>query len=94
MAEEKRHAIKLETNLTLGPEKSDFSLEKRRAAIKAALHAAVSGLAATTSGLATQVGRLADDVPWGEVIVGPIWEQRGPVEDGTRMQQVAELFWE
>lgn len=92
-----QHTIKLETNIRLGPEKKEFQIERRRAAIKAALQAAVAGLAATTSALGT-TALAADDggtPPWGEVIVGPIWEQANPPGDGgARFEQEASLFWE
>lgn len=100
MAEEKRNTIKLETHITVGPETSSFQVEKRRAAIRAALHSAVSGLAATTSGLAMQAAFFEGDggtppapPPWGEVIIGPVWEQANPPDGGTHMRQIAELFW-
>ncbi len=98
MEPKERHSIKLETHVTVGPESSSFQIEKKRAAIKAALHAAVSGLAAQTSILAEHALQVAEDggtPPWGEVIIEPIWEQRSPPDGGgARMRQSAELFWE
>jgi hypothetical protein len=77
----KKNSIKLETTVTVGFDNSDFDFEKRRAAILAALHAATTGLATTTSGLAGQAINSAADggtVPWGEVIIEPIWQERNP----------------
>lgn len=98
MADKKRkHAVKLQSTMTLGPHTSEFQIEKRRAAIKAALHSAVAGLAASTSSLAEQAifqtaGQDGGTPPWGEVIIGPIWEQADP--PGNVIRQEAELFWE
>ena len=91
----KKHIIKLDTRVSLGPEHSNLHLDKKRAAIKAALHSAVAGLAATTSGLAQTVNveGMHSDTPWGEVIIGPVWEER--VRDESVLTQAAELkFWE
>jgi len=94
----KKRVIKLETKMTLGSEKPEFQLEKRRAAIKAALLSATAGLAATTSGLAAQAINLgAEDggtPPWGEVIIEPIWYEKNP-DLGEVLLQASELsFWE
>ena len=92
----KEHVIKLETKMTLGIEKSEFDLEKRRAAIKAALHSATASLAATASSLAGQVARFEGDggaPPWGEVIIEPVWPEKNP-EFGQILAHSAELrFW-
>jgi len=85
----KRHVIKLETKMTLGLESPEFQLERRRAAIKAALVSATANLAAATSALAAQIvnfeepgdgglppGGAPPQPPWGEVIMGPIWAER------------------
>jgi hypothetical protein len=98
MENKQKHVIKLETKVTLGFEKPEFHLEKRRAAIHAALSAAIAGLAATTSGLAAQAVNLeAGDggtPPWGEVIIEPVWQERNP-EVGHVLSGGAELsFWE
>lgn len=94
----KKHVVKLESKVTLGFEKPGFQLDKRRAAIKAALQAATAGLAATTSGLVAQaVGLEGEDggtPPWGEVIIEPIWYERNP-DVGDILLEAAELsFWE
>jgi hypothetical protein len=92
-----QHTIKLNASITVSPEKKEFDLERRRAAIKAALNAAVAGLAATTSALATSA-LPADDggtPPWGEVIVGPVWERANPPPGPkAEFELMAELFWE
>src|SRR5262245_54612082 len=97
----KKHVVTLETRVTLEAGKGEHNLEldKKRAAIKAALHAATAGLAATTSGILAQAVSLepADGgtppVPWGEVIIGPIWEERNP-ERAETLRQSGELgFW-
>ncbi len=91
----RKQVIKVETSVTLGAEKSEFHVDKRRAAIKAALHAATANLAATASGLAAQAvpNITADDPPWGEVIIGPIWEEKNP--EFQILREAAELsFWE
>jgi hypothetical protein len=76
---------------------SHVNLEKRRAAIQAALHSATAGLVAQTSALAGQVIRAEDDggtPPWGEVIIEPIWYEKNP-ELGGILREAAEIsFWE
>lgn len=92
--------IKVQAKVTLGHDTPAFQLEKRRAAIKAALRSALAGLAATTSGLVAQTGtaQALDDggtPPWGEVIIGPIWEERNPPELSHTIIEAAEIkFWE
>ena len=64
-----------------------MEIEKKRAVIKAALLAATAGMAVTAAANAQASGSgggveqsqlLVGEVPWGEVIIGPIWEQRNP----------------
>jgi len=93
----KTHVIKMQTSVTLGFDKPEFCVEKRRAAIQAALRAATAGLAATTSGLAGQVIRQDEGdggtPPWGEVIIEPIWYEKNP-EFGDILRESVELsFW-
>jgi hypothetical protein len=94
----KKRVIKFETKMTLGSEGPDFHLEKKRAAIKAALLSATSGLAATTSGIAAHGVNLgaADGgtPPWGEVIIEPIWYEKNP-KLGEIISGAGEVrFWE
>jgi hypothetical protein len=101
MAQDKKrqqHVIKMETQVTLGVAKPEIHLEKRRSAIKAALHAATASLAATTSSLAAQAIRLDDGdggtPPWGEVIIEPIWYESNP-QFGDILRESAQVkFWE
>jgi hypothetical protein len=99
MAERKNeHVLKLETKVTLGQGTPQFQLDKKRAAIKAALTAATHGLAATTSGLAAQAYIAAEDdggtPPWGEVIIEPIWYEKNP-QFGDILTGAGELrFWQ
>jgi hypothetical protein len=94
----KKHSIKLESKLALGAARPDLQLDKRRAAIQAALHAATAGLAATTSSLAAQAIVLgADDggtPPWGEVIIDPIWYEKNPTQGEVLVESVEISFWE
>ncbi len=64
-----------------------MDIEKKRAVIKAALLAATAGMAVTSAASAKAAGPsetasaekanlVIGDVPWGEVIIGPIWEQK------------------
>jgi hypothetical protein len=65
-----------------------MNIEKKRAAIKAALLAATAGMtvsAAVNASAASHGAPTADkpmlvigNVPWGEVIMGPVWEQKNP----------------
>jgi hypothetical protein len=97
--DKQKHVMKIETRMALGMDTPQVHIEKRRAAIKAALQMATAGLAATASGLAGQVVKIAgeDDggtPPWGEVIVGPVWEEKNP-QLGLVLVEAAELiFWE
>ena len=94
----KKRVIKLETKMSLGPERPEMQMEKRRAAIKAALLSATAGLAATTSGLAAQTINLgAEDggtPPWGEVIIDPIWYEKNPDLGDIFLGAVEISFWE
>ncbi|HEY7393034.1 MAG TPA: hypothetical protein VH640_31230 [Bryobacteraceae bacterium] len=99
MAEEqrKKHVIRLEHKVTLGMARPDVHLDKRRAAIKAALQAATAGLAATTAGLAAQAIPVADDggaPPWGEVIIEPIWYEKNPTFGDILIEAAEVSFWE
>jgi hypothetical protein len=96
----KTHTIRMETRLTLGADTHTVNIDKRRAAIKAALHSATAGLAATASGLASEVVRFGQQdgdggtPPWGEVIIEPIWYEKNP-QFGHVLVEAAELqFWE
>jgi hypothetical protein len=78
-AYDKRDIVKAETMVTVHFENAGLNLERKRAAIKAALRAATAGLAATA---VKQMSALDDGgtPPWGEVIIGPIWGERNPPE--------------
>jgi hypothetical protein len=92
-----KHTITVETSVKLGQDKPHINLEKRRAAIQSALHAATAALAAQTSALAGQVIRADVDggtPPWGEVIIEPIWYEKNS-ELGGILREAAEVsFWE
>jgi len=97
----KKHVIKLETKVTLGFERPEVQLEKRRAAIKAALLSATASLAATTASLVGQTFNLEGDggtpptpPPWGEVIIGPIWEEKNSAFGEILLDSVEVSFWE
>jgi hypothetical protein len=98
----KKPVVTLETKMKLASAQAEFDLEKKQAAIKAALHAATAALAATSSGLvepsvvvAAGDGGAPPPVPWGEVIIGPIWPERNPPEREITITQSAEIsFWD
>jgi hypothetical protein len=100
--EKKKHVIKLETKITVDSQTPEFQIEKRHAAIKAALVSATAGLASTTATLAAQSlifedggdGGAPPPVPWGEVITGPIWYQKNPDLGDIFVEAMEVSFWE
>jgi hypothetical protein len=105
--EKKKHVVKLETKVTVDSQTPEFQIEKRHAAIKAALVSATAGLASTTASLASQAFILDDigdgglppggappPVPWGEVIIGPIWYQKNAGLGDIFVEAIEVSFWE